>query len=49
MASIFYNELQNVEDQRVQSSLFNFSLPKNNILGLLQQTTQAVADGNGYS
>lgn len=27
-------------------SLFNFSLPKNNILGLPLQTTQAVADGN---
>jgi len=34
-----------LENYRIQSSLFNSSLPKNNILGLTPQNTQAVSDG----
>jgi hypothetical protein len=30
----------------IQSDLFNFTLPANNILSLPAQTTQAVSDGN---
>lgn len=45
-ASIDNNELKNLEEYRIQSSLFNFSLPQNNILGLPPQKTQAVSDGN---
>ena len=33
-ASIDHNELKNLEEYWIQTSLFNFSLPKNNILGL---------------
>ncbi|HET9807883.1 MAG TPA: hypothetical protein VFP49_13345 [Nitrososphaeraceae archaeon] len=36
-ASIDHNELKNLEEYRIQSSLFNFSLPKNNILELPPQ------------
>lgn len=36
----------NLENYRVQSDIFNFTLPENNILNLTSQTTQAVADGN---
>ena len=35
-----------MEEYHIQSSLFNFSLPQSNILGLPSQNTQAVADGN---
>lgn len=35
-----------LENYRIQSPLFNFTLPENNILGLPPQTTQAVSDGN---
>ena len=45
-ASIDHNELKNLGEYRIQTSLFNFSLPNNNILGLPLQNTQAVADGN---
>lgn len=38
--------LPNLENYRIQTDLFNFTLPKNNILNLTSQTTQAVADGN---
>lgn len=37
--------LTNVSKFRVSSSLFNFTLPQANILGLDPQTTQAVSDG----
>ena len=39
-------EIPNLEKYRIQSDLFNFTLPKNNILNLPSQTTQAVSDGN---
>jgi hypothetical protein len=38
--------IPNSEIYRVQTDLFNFTLPENNILNLTSQTTQAVADGN---
>lgn len=39
--------IKDLSKYRVQSPLFNFTLPKNNILELpLQTTTQAVSDGN---
>jgi hypothetical protein len=37
--------LSNVSKYRVASSLFNFTLPENNVLGLDPQTTQAISDG----
>jgi hypothetical protein len=36
----------NLENYRVQTDIFNFTLPENNILNLTSQMTQAVADGN---
>ena len=36
----------NLENYRVQTAIFNFTLPENNILNLTSQTTQSVADGN---
>jgi hypothetical protein len=36
----------NLENYRIQTDIFNFTLPENNILNLTSQTTQAVADGN---
>ena len=39
-------EIQNLANYRIQSELFNFTLPENNILNLASQTTQAVSDGN---
>ena len=38
--------LTDLEKYRIQSPLFNFTIPKNNILGLPAQSTQAVSDGN---
>ncbi len=38
--------IPNLENYRIQTNIFNFTLPKNNILNLTPQTTQAVADGN---
>jgi hypothetical protein len=38
--------IPNLEKYRVQTSLFNFTLPEDNILNLSSQTTQSVADGN---
>ncbi|MGA7367951.1 MAG: hypothetical protein WBX01_02395 [Nitrososphaeraceae archaeon] len=46
MASINGIKIPNLENYRIQSSLFNFTLPANNILDLPAQTTQAVSDGN---
>lgn len=37
--------LKDLQKYRVQSQLFNFTLPENNVLGLDPQTPQAVADG----
>jgi hypothetical protein len=34
-----------ISDYRIQSPLFNMSLPKNNVFGLEEQSTQAVSDG----
>lgn len=45
-ASVNATKLQNLEKFRIQSHIFNFTLPKNNILGLPPQNTQAVSDGN---
>jgi hypothetical protein len=45
-ASIDGTNIKNLNSYRIQSSLFNFTLPKSNILGLPPQTTQAVSDGN---
>lgn len=38
--------IPNLENNRIQTNLFNFTLPQNNILNLTSQTTQSVADGN---
>jgi hypothetical protein len=35
-----------LENYRVQTDIFNFTLPENNILNLTSQMTEAVADGN---
>jgi hypothetical protein len=45
-ASIDGIKLVNLNQYRIQSPLFNFSLPEDNILRLKPQTTQAVSDGN---
>ena len=45
-ASLDGVSLLNLENYRIQTDLFNFTLPENNILNLTSQTTQAVADGN---
>lgn len=38
--------LPNGINYRIQTDLFNFTLPQNNILNITAQSTQAVADGN---
>ena len=48
-ASIDGIKLVNLNQIRIQSPLFNFSLPKDNILHLKPQTTQALSDGNWIS
>jgi hypothetical protein len=45
-ASLDGVSLPNLENYRIQTDLFNFTLPENNILNLTARTTQAVADGN---
>ncbi len=45
-ASVDGKNAANLEAYRVQSPLFNFTLPENNIADLPSQTTQAVSDGN---
>jgi len=45
-ASINGTNISGLEKFRIQSPLFNFTLLKNNILGLPPQTTSAVSDGN---
>lgn len=45
-ASIDGIKLANLNQYRIQSPLFNFTLPEDNILHLKPQTTQAVSDGN---
>jgi hypothetical protein len=45
-ASIDGIKLVNLNQYRIQSPLFNFTLPENNILHLKPQITQAVSDGN---
>jgi hypothetical protein len=45
-ASIDGKNITNLDEYRVQSPLFNFTLPENNIVGLPPQNTQAVSDGN---
>lgn len=38
-------KLANVSKYRIQSPMFNFTLPENNVLGLPSQPTQGVSDG----
>lgn len=38
--------LSSLIEYRLQTDLFNFTIPQNNILNLTSQTTKAVADGN---
>ena len=45
-ASVDGENITNLEEYRIQSPLFNFTLPENNIVGLPPQNTQAVSDGN---
>jgi hypothetical protein len=45
-ASINGTNISGLEKFRIQSPLFNFTIPENNILGLPPQTTSAVSDGN---
>jgi hypothetical protein len=45
-ASLDGVNITNLEEYRVQTSLYNITLPENNILNLSSQTTQSVADGN---
>jgi hypothetical protein len=45
-ASLNKAYVSNLENYRVQTDIFNFTLPENNILNLTSQTTHAVADGN---
>jgi hypothetical protein len=37
--------IKDLQNYRVASSLFNVTLPENNILGVPQQTTEAISDG----
>ncbi len=45
-ATLDKRPVPNSEIYRVQTNIFNFTLPENNILNITSQTTQAVADGN---
>jgi hypothetical protein len=45
-ASVNDIPLTGLEKYRIQSPLFNFTIPDNNILGLPPQTTSAVSDSN---
>ena len=45
-ATINHVEIPNLENYRIQSNIFNFTLPENNILDLPPQTTQSVSDGS---
>lgn len=45
-ASLNNITIPHVEKYRIQTDLFNFTLPQDNILNLTAQVTQAVADGN---
>jgi hypothetical protein len=45
-ASIDGIKLLNLNQYLIQSTLFNFTLPEDNILHLKPQTTHAVSDGN---
>lgn len=47
-ASLDGISIPSLEKYRVQTNLFNFTLPENNILNLTAQTTQSVADGNWF-
>lgn len=38
-------DIPNITEYRFQSSLFNFTLPENNALGVPAQETQGVSDG----
>jgi len=45
-ASVDGIPIPHLQEYRIQSSPFNFTLPQNNILGMPANTTQAIADGN---
>jgi hypothetical protein len=45
-ASVDGIPIPRLQEYRIQSSPFNFTLPQNNILGMPANTTQAIADGN---
>jgi hypothetical protein len=45
-ASLNNITIPDVAKYRIQTDLFNYTLPQDNILNLTAQTTQAVADGN---
>ncbi len=45
-ASLDGIKIPNLEKYRIQTVLFNFTLPQNNILNLTSQTTESVSDGN---
>lgn len=45
-ASLDKLPIPNLKNYRIQTDIFNFTLPENNILNLTSQTTQAIADGN---
>ena len=45
-ATLDKTPIPNSKIYRVQTDIFNFTLPENNILNLTSQTTQSVADGN---
>jgi hypothetical protein len=44
-AKVDGKELKNLENYRVESQLFNVTLPANNVFGVKEGITQAVADG----
>lgn len=39
-------KVENLQDYRIQSPLFNLTLPEDNVFGLPATTTEAVSDGN---
>lgn len=45
MASVDGREIKDLNNYRVESQLFNLSLPEHNVLGVDKGSTQAVADG----
>jgi hypothetical protein len=44
-AAVDGTELRNLDSYRVESQMFNLTLPQNNAFGVQEGETQAVADG----